>query len=199
MDRAAARGRVARRCGCRDERPNLYTGARIVPDSIWLPQIPATPPAGAKALFDFEAGTWEGGRWTRSGPAWGNGPVTTALPGQDLVLGASGTRFATSMHDGDKTTGRITSPAFSLDASKLTMRLGGGSDATKLRVEPSSAMTVDRASVLPGGDSRRPCRSRSVELRGKIGTLVLVDDNPTATSTSTTCGRGRPSEPRGSR
>jgi hypothetical protein len=165
-----------------DERPNLYTGARIVPDAIWLPQIPATPPAGAKALFDFEAGTWEGGRWIRSGPAWGNGPVATALPGQDIVLGATGARFATSMHDGDKTTGRITSPAFSLDAAKLTMRLGGGSDATKLRVElVVGKLTVDRASVpLPGGDALKTVTiAIPVELRGKIGKLVLVDDSPT--------------------
>ncbi|MEO8702997.1 MAG: hypothetical protein ABI867_23325, partial [Kofleriaceae bacterium] len=163
-----------------DERPNLYTGARVVPDSIWLPAIPAAPPAGAKALFDFESPTWGG--WVRSGVAWGNGPVTAAMPGQDLVLGATGRQFATSMHDGDKSTGRITSPMFALDAARLSIVMGGGTDATKLRVElVVDDIAIEVASVpLPGGDVLKPVIiSIPEDKRGKIGKLVFVDDSPT--------------------
>jgi hypothetical protein len=163
-----------------NERPRLYTGARIVPDSVWVPAIPATPPAGVRALFDFETPTWAA--WTRSGTAWGNGPESTALPGQDLVLGATGTRFATSMHGGDNTIGRITSPVFALNASKLTMRLGGSADATKLRVELwVDDAIVDIASVpLPGGDTLREVTIAVPEaIRGKVGKLVLVDESAT--------------------
>jgi hypothetical protein len=63
-----------------------------------MPAVPATPPAGARAVFDFERETWDG--WTSSGDAWGKGPVTTPVPGQELVVGATGARFATSMHGG---------------------------------------------------------------------------------------------------
>jgi len=105
-----------------------------VPDSIWLPSAVVAPPPEAKVLFDFETGGWPDG-WTRSGTAWGNGPVAAALPGQDLVLGATGLRFATSMNGGDDEIGRVTSPMFTLDGARLTMLLGGGTDASKLRVE----------------------------------------------------------------
>ena len=160
-----------------DERPHVYTGAQIVPDSIWVPAVPATPPSGAKVVFDFESQTYAG--WTRSGPAWGEGPIGEPLPGQDLVLGASGQRFATSMHGGDATMGRLTSPSFELDGTKLTMKLGGASDSTKLRVElwVDGAIVRDAAVPPPGGDGLRDVAWDLTDLRGKQATLVLVDDS----------------------
>jgi hypothetical protein len=161
------------------EQPRVYTGADVKPEAIWIPAIPATPPPNAKVVFDFEAATWADG-WTRSGAAWGQGPVAEALPGQDLVLGATGARFATSMTGGDAAIGRVTSPVFALDGAKLTLRLGGGVDAAKLRVE----LWVDdalarRASVpAPGGDPLRTVTIELGELRGKQARLVLVDDAP---------------------
>jgi hypothetical protein len=161
----------------KDERPRLYTGATVVPDAIWIPTIPATPPANAKVVFDFEAASWTDG-WTRSGAAWGAGPVTEALAGQDLVLGATGTRFATSMNGGDAATGRVTSPPFALDGARLTLRLGGGTDATKLRAELWVDDAIARTASVPrpGGDSLRSVTIELGELRGKLAKLVLVDD-----------------------
>ncbi len=171
------------------EQPKVYSGAGglhipreapLYPDTIWVPAIPATPPRGARALFDFEGGSWAG--WIRSGGAWGEGPAAEPLPGQDLVAGATGVRFATSMHGGDSATGRVTSPEFEIDGAKLTLMLGGGSDATKLRVE----LWVDGAIVrtagvpMPGGDTLREASWDVSELRGKQGRLVLVDDATTS-------------------
>ncbi len=163
----------------KSERPRLYSGAKVSPDSIWVPAVKATAPAGTIVVFDFEMTVW--GDWMRSGSAWGNGPVTGSLPGQGLVLGASGGRFATSMHDGDAATGRVTSPSFPLDGSRLTLRLGGGTDATKLRVE----LWIDTAIIAtaqvpePGGDTLRDVvMPLPAEHRGKPGKLVLVDDAP---------------------
>jgi len=171
-----------------DERPRVFTGAGTsydpwgccqTPDTIWLPALPAQPPPGAKIEFDFEGPTW--GNWQRSGPAWGDGPVEQALPGQGLVLGATGRRFATSMHNGDATTGRMTSPPFLLDGSKLSMMVGGGTDATKLRVELwVEGMLVRVTGVpAPGGDTLRRVEWNISDVRGKQATLVLVDDSPT--------------------
>jgi hypothetical protein len=161
------------------ERPRLFTGAKIVPDSIWLPAVTAKPPDGASPLHDFERVMWDG--WRKTGNAWGNGPVQTSLPGQPIALGASGQRFATSMHDGDASIGRITSPPFALDATKLTLRLGGGTDVTKLRVE----LWVDNAIIAttsvpePGGESLQDVALVVPgEHRGKQATLVFVDDSP---------------------
>ena len=166
-----------------DEQPHLFTGAGCVvshaplaPDSIWIPALVPTPLAGAKVLFDFEMPTWDG--WTRSGPAWGESPIAEALSGQDLVVGATGQRFATSMNGGDVTTGRVTSPSFVIDGARMTLKLGGSSDGTKLRVElwVDGAIARSAAAPLPGGDTLRPQSWDVTDLRGKQGTLVLVDD-----------------------
>ena len=148
------------------------TGANVVPESLWVPAIPARPPAGARALFDFEAPTWLG--WERSGAAWGNGPVTD-IPDVP-VMGATGHRFAAS---GGEATGRVTSPVFSIDGPRITMKLGGASD-TKLRVElwvDDPPQQVKTASVpLPGGAVLREVAWDVTDFIGKQGRLVLVDD-----------------------
>jgi hypothetical protein len=159
-----------------DERPRLYTGAKIVPESLWVPAVTAKPPEGARVLFDFEQPSWSG--WTRSGTAWGAGPVSESLPGQDLVIGATGQRFATSMNGGDSATGRVTSPSFPLDGKKLSLHLGGGTDATKLRVELWVDGQIVQTSGAPslGGDVLRDVTWDISAHTGKFGTLVLVDD-----------------------
>jgi hypothetical protein len=144
-----------------------------------VPTLPPTPPKKAKVVFDFELPTWQG--WTKSGGAWGNGPESESQPGQDLVIGATGQRFATSMHGGDAATGRVTSPSFALDGSRLTLKLGGGTDATKLRAELWVDGQIVKSGGPPslGGDVLRELSWDIGELRGKWGTLVLVDDATT--------------------
>ncbi len=163
-----------------NERPRLYTGAKIVPDSIWLPALAEQPPEGARVVFDFEMTSWAG--WTRAGSAWGPGPVTQALPGQGLVFGATGQRFADSMHGGDVATGRLTSPSFPLDGARLTLQVGGGTDATKLRIELWIEGQIVASSGAPslGGDTLREVSWDISAQRGKFATLVLVDDATTA-------------------
>jgi len=165
-----------------DERPRIYSGARVVPDEIWLPTFPPTPPAGAKVVFDFEQGSWGAGAWQRTGVAWGNGPTETSLPGQTVVGGVTGRRFADSMHDGDAAIGRVTSPPILLDVTRLTLRLGGTS-SMKLRVElyvdDSSAPSGVYPVPEPGGDNLKTITIPiPAEKRGKMGRLVFVDDSP---------------------
>jgi hypothetical protein len=83
----------------RTARPRLYTGAKIVPDSIWVPAGRAALPAGWRVLFDFEGASFA--NWTLLGSAWGNAPERKEVPGQGLVRRFGGRWFATSMHGGD--------------------------------------------------------------------------------------------------
>ena len=163
-----------------DERPRLFSGAKVVPDSIWVPAITAKPPKGARVVFDFEIASWSG--WTKAGSAWGLGPVEQALPGQGLVYGATGQRFANSMHGGDVATGRLTSPTFPLDGQRLTLQVGGGTDATKLRIELWVEGQIIASSGAPslGGDVLREVSWDVSAHRGKFASLVLVDDATTA-------------------
>ncbi|MGE0548980.1 MAG: hypothetical protein AB7O24_13155 [Kofleriaceae bacterium] len=172
----------------RDERPRVYTGASVAPDTIWVPAVTTPPPPGSRVTFDFEHPTW--GAWKRDGAAWGKGPVAEPFPGQGFVLATGGRRFATSMHGGDSSIGRVTSPPFSLDGTKLTMKLGGGTDASKLRVElwvddiDETGRVVPRqvrvaSTPEPGGSTLRTVTWDIGELAGKTGKLELVDESPT--------------------
>ncbi len=158
-----------------DERPRVYTGARVTPDSIWLPAIPATPPTGTRVLFDFEQVTWEG--WTLSGPAWGRRPEAE-LSGHDFVAGATGRKLATSMHGGDTAVGRVTSPGFTATGI-ISIKIGGGTDATKLRVELwiAGAIVATAGGPAPGGETLRTVTLDPGASRGGEATIVLVDDS----------------------
>ena len=161
-----------------DEKPRVFSGAKVVPFRIWVPAITQLPP-GAREIFDFEAAAW--GAWEKSGAAWGDGPVTEPLSGQGSVANARGQRFATSMHGGDASTGRVTSPAFAVDAPHLVLHLGGGTDATKLRAElwVEGAIAITASVPPPGGDTLREIALDVGAWQGKQATLVLVDDSPT--------------------
>jgi hypothetical protein len=162
----------------RDEKPHVYTGARVIPESIWFPTTDAKPPNGAHVVFDFDAPKWT---WEHHGTAWGDGPVTEPVPGQDAVIGATGQRFATSMHGGDAATGRVMSSMFAIEGTRLTMKLGGGADDTKLRVELWVDDQIARVASVPrpGGDALQTVSLDVTDLAGKQGKLVLVDDSPT--------------------
>ena len=104
-----------------------------------------------------------------------------------MVVGATGARFATSMHGGDRATGRLTSPEFPIDGTRLMMRLGGGTDA-QLRVElwaedaefnpyGAASPVATASALLPGGDTLREVTLDVSRFRGKPGRLVLIDDS----------------------
>jgi hypothetical protein len=165
----------------KDEQPHVYNGGKVVPAEIWVPALAATPPPGAHAVFDFETPSWGGAGWTPSGAAWGSGPASD-VPNVP-VFGATGRRFASSAASGDSATGRVTSPDFALTGARLTMLLGGGTDATKLRVElwVDNAIAGTATVPRPGGDTlARVSLDVPPALRGKRAHLVLVDDSPTA-------------------
>ncbi|GLW55074.1 glycoside hydrolase family 32 protein [Kitasatospora phosalacinea] len=82
-----------------------------------------TPPAGT-VLQDFEQGGY--GTWTTTGTAFGTAPATGPLPGQSAITGIEGTGHANSFHDGDSSTGTLTSPAFTATSDYLNFKVGGG-------------------------------------------------------------------------
>jgi hypothetical protein len=165
----------------RDERPRLYTGAKVTPATIWIPMTPAVVPPQMRVLFDFENVTWDG--WQMQGVAFGPRTASEPQSGQPLVLGTSGRRYASSAYNGDSSIGRATSPPFEITGA-ITLKLGGTADASKLRVELwSDQKIVATASVAPpGGDTLKAVEidpgAALVAAKAKA-TLVLVDDSPT--------------------
>jgi hypothetical protein len=166
-------------------RPRVLTGASVVPDSLWLPSVrlpdgriaPRTSIlAGVRVLFDFETAGWQG--WERSGPAWGNGPTTLLMASQEVIYGFGGEGFATSYGSGDAAVGRVTSPLFTIDGDRITMRLAGGTDDHVLRVE----LVVDGITARtawapePASEEFHTVTMDVARWRGKQGKLVLVDE-----------------------
>ncbi len=163
-----------------DERPRGFSGASVVPESIWVPSQPPKLAADQTLVFDFEDPAWTG--WQKSGGAWGYGPVADLLDEHHVIVaGATGHRFAASMTGGHKATGRVTSPPFTIAGTRLTMLLGGGLDATKLRVElvVADAIAGVAAVPTPGGDQLRPVTIDTTAVLGRKGVLRLIDDSET--------------------
>ncbi|MFI8347734.1 GH32 C-terminal domain-containing protein [Streptomyces sp. NPDC085596] len=100
-----------------------------------------TPPPGT-AVQDFEAESF--GDWTATGTAFGGGPASGAVDGQQTVTGFDGKRLANSFHGGDPSTGTLTSPGFTVTTPYLNFKAGGGHHPH----EPGTA--VDRGPTPEG-------------------------------------------------
>lgn len=161
----------------RNARPRLFTGAKVVPDQIWVPAGRAVPPPGWRVLFDFEDVSFV--HWTIFGSAWGTSPERKEVTGQGLVRRYGGRYFVTSMHGGDARTGTLISSPFLIDADTIRMRLGGGSDDPALRVE----LRIDGRPVRTASPPRPPSERFSDvswqvgDLMGQTASIALVDDS----------------------
>ena len=75
-------------------------------------------------LADFENGF---GGWMVEGTAFGNAPASGTLPNQQQVDGFTGFGYINSFHGGDATTGKMTSPDFTIEKRFINFQIGGGS------------------------------------------------------------------------
>ncbi|WNZ10782.1 GH32 C-terminal domain-containing protein [Streptomyces sp. 11x1] len=104
-----------------------------------------TPPTGT-VVQDFEGTDFDA--WTTTGSAFGRAPAAGAVDGQGPVTGFEGKGLANSFHGGDRTTGTLTSPSFTVDSPYLNFKIGGGrhphKDGTVLeRTPPEGTVLAD--------------------------------------------------------
>ncbi|HKE20326.1 MAG TPA: hypothetical protein VKB80_35875 [Kofleriaceae bacterium] len=154
--------------------PHVYSGAGVVPRSVWVPARPLPVPPGAHVLFDFESGRLDG--WRATGRAWGKHPASGPVGTQGAVRRYGGRYFATSYHGADDETGTLVSPSFALHGSRITLRISGGRSPATLRAE----LWVDgrREKVATGNRSERmeEVMWNVASHSGKTGQIVLVDE-----------------------
>src|SRR5436305_1710037 len=89
--------------------------------------MPATAVAAGRPdvlVADFEGATYGG--WKVTGTAFGTGPARGTLPDQMPVTGYLGRGLANSYHGGDRSTGTLTSPPFTLRRKYVNFLVGGG-------------------------------------------------------------------------
>ena len=140
-------------------------------------------PEGDPDLAPLDGGFEE--RWTLddgmplgtvvTGDAFGEGPVTGALRGQQPLAGWQGSALLDSYHVGDFTVGRVAFPARILSGGAISVLVGGGSDCDQTFV----GLEVDGEIVtrVCGRDDEvlRPAEIATRRWTGRTGRIVVVD------------------------
>ena len=129
-------------------------------------------------VADFEGETY--GEWQVEGKAFGKGPARGTLPSQMKVEGFGGKGLVNSYHGGDKSTGKLTSPAFTIERRFITFLIGGGGWANEtcmnLLVDGHVVRTATGKNSQPGGsETLAPAAWDVAEFADRRATLAIID------------------------
>ena len=107
-------------------------------------------------IADFEGPDY--GEWKASGGALGSGPAQGTLPGQMQVSGFEGKGLVNTYRGGDKSTGKLVSPPFTIERPFINFLIGGGKHPRKtcmnLLVDGKAVRTATGENAKPGGSER---------------------------------------------
>ncbi len=131
-------------------------------------------------VADFEGETY--GNWKVEGEAFGSGPAKGALGGQMHVSGFKGKGLVNSFLRGDRSTGTLTSPEFTIERPWLNFLIGGGGHPGKtcmnLVVDGKIVRTATGLNTKPGGSEQLESSSWDVaEFAGKTAVVQIVDQH----------------------
>ncbi|MBL1216859.1 MAG: hypothetical protein D8M59_05125 [Planctomycetes bacterium] len=122
---------------------------------------------------DFEGENY--GQWITTGSAFGDKPAAGALPNQQAVTGFEGEGLVNSFLNGDRPTGTLSSPTFTIKRRYINFLIGGGDHPTDTCIN----LIVDGRIVETetGQNSEQlQWRSWNVEhLEGREAAIVIVD------------------------
>jgi len=129
-------------------------------------------------IADFEGSDY--GSWVVEGTAFGTGPAQGTLPDQMPVSGYEGKRLVNSYFGGDGATGRLTSPAFTLERPYLSFLIGGGGVdglAMNLLVDGTVVRSAKGPNIHPGGSEQLEWMSWDIaDLQGKEAKIEIIDE-----------------------
>jgi len=130
-------------------------------------------------LADFEGKDY--GNWMADGKAFGPRPAQGTLPHQMKVSGYLGHGLVNSFHGGDKPTGTLISPEFTIERKFISFLIGGGGWPNKtcmnLLVDGKVVRTATGPNVQPGGsEALAPCSWDVGEFSGKTARIQIVDN-----------------------
>jgi len=135
--------------------------------------------AGDILINDFEAADY--GTWKVEGTAFGPGPAKGTLPGQMEVSGYKGERLVNSFYGGDGSTGRLTSPEFTIERNYIKFLIGGGGFSGKtcmnLLVDGKVVRSATGPNTEPGGSEFLNWENWDVrKYKGRKAVLQIVDE-----------------------
>jgi fructan beta-fructosidase len=152
-----------------------FDGERFMMDEAFAKELASTPymPSGT-VLFDFEQGL-DG--WQIEGEAFSASPARGALPMQSVIIGYQGEYLINSFYQGDKTVGKITSPAFKIEKDYINFLIGGGyhPDTTAIRLLVGGR--VVRSSTGANTETMRWTHWPVAEWKGQTARIEIVDEH----------------------
>ncbi|WP_317195499.1 GH32 C-terminal domain-containing protein [Rufibacter psychrotolerans] len=102
-----------------------FDGSRFTLTEEFRELLNQETPLPEGVLFeDFEESNYSA--WAVTGTAFGAKPAAGTLPGQQVVTGYRGRQLVNSYLNGDGATGKLTSPAFTIQHEVINLLVGGG-------------------------------------------------------------------------
>ncbi len=150
--------------------------------SFAISGLAAPSPATAEddiLINDFEAADY--GDWKAEGEAFGTGPAKGTLGGQMHVSGFEGKGLVNTFLGGDRPTGKLTSPEFTIERDYIKFLVGGGGHKGKtcmnLLIDGEVVLSVTGPNIQPGGSEFLNWENWDVkEYKGKKAVLDIVDE-----------------------
>lgn len=176
LHRPAAKNDVRQRLA----RPpaTLFSLAELLGDAE--AELPPTDPAVAPLYariaqrFDFEDQRWPEGA-EAEGRAFGRGPVESAIGKQTQVYGVQGLGFVNSFHGGDRATGVVRLPPFTVPPKSIVARVGGGRDCTQVSLGLEVDGKIVKRVCGRNDETLRPVLIATSRWAGKQGRIVIED------------------------
>ena len=144
----------------------------------WSAVIASAADSDDIMLADFEGSDY--GRWLAAGDAFGAVPAHGTMPGQQAVTGFEGRGLVNTFLGGDKATGTLTSPEFTIERRFINLLVGGGRNAgetcVNLVVDGQTVATATGTATTGADDEHLSWRTWDVSrLAGKRARIVIID------------------------
>ena len=139
------------------------------------PEKEENQPRPVLLIEDFEGDTYE--KWEVSGRAFGQGPASGTLQGQQTVSGFMGKGLVNTFLEGDTTEGTILSQPFTIQRKRINFLLGGGAHPDQTCIQ----LLVDGEVVRSAhGENKERLQWTSwnvAPLQGKKAQIQIVDNH----------------------
>ena len=157
----------------RDASPRVVSGYKVQPRYVMIRKKKDALPSKGRRVFDFESETYDG--WQKRGFSFGRRPAGGSANNQKLNGPYEGRCLVSSGQGGDRQTGSLLSPEFTLDLPRISYRIGGGRN----RSQTYMRLTIEGKEVYRDtGQNSHIMQIKEADLSqflGKKMRLELVD------------------------
>lgn len=153
-----------------------FDGSTFTLDPALAPQYQMTKPVvpNGDVFADFENGY---GDWTVEGNAFGDAPAKGTLSGQRDVEGYTGAYLVNSFLNGDASTGKLSSPQFTINKNHINFQIGGGLHPKETCINLVVDGKVARTATGDNNENLKWASWDVSDLKGKSATIEIIDSH----------------------